>query len=279
MADKISDFIHGKQLSEWVIETEDSGITLSGYFQKVTTEDIAVITSEFPSLNLGMFQVEKILKKDWANEYKKFLTPFSIGKLHIVPLWEKETYQVPEKEVAVYIDSEMAFGTGAHETTKLCLARITDFKNLFRDVLFLKNFIDVGCGSGILSLAAAKFGMADVYGFDVDDHAVKISRKNAKINGISGGIEFSVGNIQECILGHQSDLICANILAPTLIESASILVNTVKQYGMLSLSGILIEEGMMVKDTFDPLVKRYWDSFMISERKNGAWIEICYMRG
>ncbi|MDR0351319.1 MAG: 50S ribosomal protein L11 methyltransferase [Puniceicoccales bacterium] len=280
MADRINDFIQSRQLSEWVIEIEDSGITLSGYFQKVTSEDIAVIASEFAELSLDMFMVEKVMRKDWANEYKKFITPFNIGRLHIVPIWEKETYEIPEGGgVAVYIDAEMAFGTGAHETTKLCLARIIDFKNLFRDVLFLKNFIDVGCGSGILSLAAAKFGMANVYGFDIDKQAIEISLKNAKVNGISEGIEFAKGNIQECILGHQADLICANVLAPTLIESASILVNTVKQYGMLSLSGILIEESMTVKDAFDPLVKRYWDSFMLSERKNGAWMEICYMRG
>ncbi|MDR2735392.1 MAG: 50S ribosomal protein L11 methyltransferase [Puniceicoccales bacterium] len=279
IAEKINEFIQRKQLLEWVIETEASGITLSGYFPKVSNEDITVITSEFTSLNLGMFRVEKVVKKDWSNEYKKFLTPFSIGSLHIVPVWEKETYNVPAGELVVYIDSEMAFGTGAHETTKLCLARIIDFKNLFRDMLFLKSFIDVGCGSGILSLAAAKIGVANVYGFDVDEHSVEVSRKNAKVNEVSNGIEFVVGNIQECILGHQADMICANILAPTLMENASILVNTIKQYGMLSLSGILIEESMAVKDVFEPLVNRYWDSFMLSERKNGSWIEICYMRG
>jgi ribosomal protein L11 methyltransferase len=279
MADKINDFIQNKQLPEWVIEIEDNDITLSGYFQHVSTNDIAVITSEFTSLNLGMFRVEKIVKKDWANEYKKFLTSFNIGTLHIVPVWESETYQVPDGEVVVYIDAEMAFGTGAHETTKLCLARIIDFKNLFNDALFLKNFIDVGCGSGILSLAAAKFGISNIYGFDIDDQAVKVCKKNAEVNKIFNGIEFAVGNIQECILGHQADMVCANILAPTLIENASILVNTVKQYGMLSLSGILIEEGSAVKEAFEPLVKRYWDSFMLSDRKNGAWVEICYMRG
>jgi ribosomal protein L11 methyltransferase len=194
-----------------------------------------------------------------------------------VSLWHWEIYAIPHNQWEIYLDAEMAFGTGNHETTKLCLARMVDFRNLFKHSLFLKKMIDVGCGSGILSLAAAKLGFGSVYGFDEDPNAIKISEKNARENDIAS-IEFKLAGIHAGILGRQADLIVANILAPTLIAHAPVLVNTIRQYGILSLSGILKEEVETVKSGFNPLVERHWNCSLSNTKIMGQWAEIAYVR-
>jgi ribosomal protein L11 methyltransferase len=261
----------------WTIEKTDAQCQLCGYFEGDFQNSWQDLQKQIPPLAGKMPTCEIIRDCDWQNEYKKYLKPFNVGPLHIVPVWERENYEVPENQFAIYLDAEMAFGTGAHETTKLCLARIVEYRNLFSKDLFLKEVIDVGCGSGILSIAAAKLGFRTVYGFDIDPDAVKISGKNAAENGVPS-IAFTAANINEGILGHRADLIVANILAPVLIEHASLLVNTVKKYGALSLGGILSEEIESVKATFTLIVKRHWDSFFTNTKSLGQWAEIAYVR-
>jgi ribosomal protein L11 methyltransferase len=263
--------------THWTVEKTDTQCQLCGYFEDDFQNSWEELQRQIPLLTGRIPVCETIQGRDWQNEYKKYLQPFNIGPLHVVPVWERDSYGIPENQFAIYLDAEMAFGTGSHETTKLCLARIVEYRNLFSKDLFLKKVIDVGCGSGILSIAAAKLGVRTVYGFDSDPDAVKISKKNATENGISS-IEFAVADINEGILGHRADLILANILAPVLIAHATILVNTVKKYGVLSLSGILVEELETVKAVFTPLVKRHWDSFFVNAKSLGQWVEIAYVR-
>ncbi|MDR1906982.1 MAG: 50S ribosomal protein L11 methyltransferase [Puniceicoccales bacterium] len=261
----------------WTIEKNDTKCQLCGYFEDDFQNSWGNLQKQIPLLADKTLIREMIHDCDWQNEYKKYLQPFNVGPLHVVPVWERKNYSVPENHFAIYLDAEMAFGTGAHETTKLCLARIVEYRNLFSKDLFLKKVIDVGCGSGILSIAAAKLGFKAVYGFDIDPDAVRISEKNALENDVST-IEFKVAGINEGILGHQADLILANVLAPVLIAHASVLVNTVKKYGALSLSGILAEEVAAVNAAFTPLVKRHWDSFFTNTKSLGQWSEIAYVR-
>ena len=261
----------------WTVEKTDDCFQLCGYFDGDYQADWENLQKAIPLLQNKSLNVCEVQEKDWANEYKKYLNPVKIGPLHIIPIWEKSTYSVPDREFGIYLDAEMAFGTGAHETTQLCLARIVEYRNLFEKELFAKHVIDVGCGSGILSIAAAKLGFPGVYGFDIDPDAITISEQNAKINQ-APNITFKVADIKTGILGHQGDLIVANVLAPILIDHASILVNTVKKYGCLSLSGILASEMDKVRDVFDPLVKRYWDSFLSSKKVLRQWAEIAYIR-
>ncbi|MDR0741034.1 MAG: 50S ribosomal protein L11 methyltransferase [Puniceicoccales bacterium] len=261
----------------WTIEKTDAQCQLCGYFEGDFQNSWKDLQKQIPPLVDKTPIYEIIQDCDWQNEYKKYLQSFNIGPLHIVPLWERENYEVPKNQFAIYLDAEMAFGTGAHETTKLCLARIVEYRNLFSKDLFLKEAIDIGCGSGILSIAAAKFGFRTVYGFDIDPDAVRISEKNAAENDVSS-VTFAVAGINEGILGHRADFIVANVLASVLIEHASILVNTVKKYGALSLGGILVEEIESVKAAFIPIIKRHWDSFFTNTKSLGQWAEIAYVR-
>jgi ribosomal protein L11 methyltransferase len=266
-----------EEQGQWVIEETDQQCQLCGYFDGDFQEFWQLLQKQIPLLAAKTPTREELPAREWQEEYKRFLEPFQLGCLHVVPVWKRPSYSVPDGQFAIYLDAEMAFGTGAHETTKLCLARIVEYRNLFKSTLFLKKVIDVGCGSGILSIAAAKLGFGRVYGFDHDPEAVKISEKNAQQNGVSS-IEFSVAGISAGILGHQADLIVANILAPVLIAHASLLINTVKRYGILSLSGILDEEVEAVKAAFTPLVKRHWDGSISNTKAIGQWSEIAYIR-
>jgi ribosomal protein L11 methyltransferase len=266
---KIVEIVLGEtEQTQWMVEKTDARCQLCGYFDGDFQNSWKNLQKQIPPLADKTPICETIQDCDWQNEYKKYLQPFNVGPLHIVPVWERENYEVPEDQFAIYLDAGMAFGTGAHGTTKLCLARIVEYRNLFSKDLFLKEVIDVGCGSGILSIAAAKLGFRAVYGFDIDPDAVKISEKNAAENGVPS-IKFEVAGINEGILAYRADFIVANILAPILIAHASVLVNTVKKYGALSLGGILVEEVESVKAVFTPLVKRHWDSFFTSTKALG----------
>jgi ribosomal protein L11 methyltransferase len=263
--------------TNWTIEKAADCVQLCGYFEEDFQGFWQELQGQIPLLREKTLTQETIQPCDWQEAYKEFLVPFRMGPLHIVPVWRRQDYAIPDRQFAIYLDAEMAFGTGSHETTKLCLARIIDYGNLFKNAIFLKKMIDVGCGSGILSIAATKLKFAHVYGFDNDPNAIKISKKNAEQNG-APSIEFALADINEGILGRQADLIVANILAPVLIKNASVLVNSVKQYGILSLGGLLNEEVESVRAIFGPLVERYWSGSICNVKTMGQWSEVAYVR-
>lgn len=263
----------------WTLEQEleEGHYALCGYFEGDSKDEWERFQEQIPSLKGKKLRNEIVQDQDWSNAYKRYLRPEKIGPLHIIPIWKQKTYIVPENEFGIYLDAEMAFGTGAHETTQLCLARLVEYRRLFPKANFEKQMIDVGCGSGILSIAAAKLGFSGIYGFDIDPDAIKISKKNAEQNHALG-IHFEVADLKFGILGKQTDFVSANVLAPILVENASILVNTVRKYGCLSLSGILSTEVESVKEAFTPLVERYWDAFFANVKTLGQWSEIAYVR-
>lgn len=261
----------------WTIEKTDTDCQLCGYFDDNYQSSWEALQELYPKLEGKSLTVETVEACDWKDAYKQYLKPVAIGPIHVVPIWERESYALPEGEFGIYLDAEMAFGTGMHETTRLCLSRAVDYQRLFSKDLFLKQAIDVGCGSGILSIAAAKLGFAHVYGFDIDPDAIQISRKNAIVNETLD-LEFQTADLKAGILGRQADLVMANVLAPILIEHASILVNTVNRYGCLSLSGILVEEAPAVEAVFTPLVQQYWDSYFLNTRVLGQWAELAYFQ-
>ncbi|UPA28610.1 MAG: 50S ribosomal protein L11 methyltransferase [Verrucomicrobiota bacterium] len=274
---ELSQLLEVHEQPNWTIEKTDAACQLCGYFDENYEPAWVELQVLYPALKEKSLVVEPVEACDWKDAYKRYLHPVRIGPIHIVPVWERDTYEIPSGDFGIFLDAEMAFGTGMHETTRLCLSRAVDYKGLFSKDLFLKQAIDVGCGSGILSIAAAKLGFAGVYGFDIDPDAIQVSRSNAVLNE-TPGIEFRTADLKAGILGRQGDLIMANVLASVLIEHASILVNTVNRYGCLSLSGILKEEASAVEAVFTPLVKQYWDSYFLNTRVLGQWAELAYFQ-
>lgn len=174
--------------------------------------------------------------EDWMAAWKKHYRPIQIGKkLLILPAWiERED----PGRVAVKIDPSMAFGTGTHPTTQLCLEMVEEYT---RPGI---NLIDVGCGSGILSVAALKLGAGHALGVDIDNAAVISSKENAAANGVLERLEVGVGSVAELKEGkfslRQAPLVLANILAPVIIRLfAAGLADLVEPGGVLILSGIL----------------------------------------
>ena len=193
-------------------------------------------------------EIGDIPDEDWKLAYRRHFKVEEIGKhLVVVPEWELEDFRRKtrddEREVIV-LDPGMAFGTGKHETTHACLEYIDELSSLVSHPSSL-SFLDMGCGSGILSIAAAKLGFAPVKGFDVDQEAVDASIENAEKNSVSVEyVKFALGraNSNTQTLKHPNtsyDLVAANILGPLLIRFADEIVPYVGKH--LIISGILTD--------------------------------------
>ncbi|MFH2103382.1 MAG: 50S ribosomal protein L11 methyltransferase [Chloroflexota bacterium] len=201
---------------------------------------------------LGMIQplpaptFTPIADQNWMEAWKSRYQPIPVGRrLIIVPAW----LETPDPaRVAIKIDPGMAFGTGTHPTTQLCLELIElHFDQNPNRPADQSVAIDVGCGSGILSIAALKLGANRVLGVDIDDPAIKASRENAAVNGVAEKLILGVGSVAEILRGdfliQQAPLVIANILAPVIIRLFDAgLAELVAPGGTLILSGILQEQ-------------------------------------
>ncbi|MDR3143426.1 MAG: 50S ribosomal protein L11 methyltransferase [Puniceicoccales bacterium] len=267
---------------EWSLEQRPGeSVHLCAYFPDESSIEPAwqLLCRHLPRLKLYSPTREVLKETDWKNHYKEFIKPFAIGPLHIVPEWMRKDYRIPNGQQGIYLDAGLAFGTGAHETTQLCLARLVDTITFHPQFLDTQSYIDAGCGSGILSIAAYKLGFRKIFGFDHDPQAISVSRENARSNGIpDSAIDFQEADIAYGLLGRQADLLSVNILAPVLKLHAGLLLRAVLPGGTLSLSGILKEEGSEIQSVFDPLAKKYWQEFYSSLRTSGDWAEIAYIR-
>ncbi|GAH75497.1 unnamed protein product, partial [marine sediment metagenome] len=161
---------------------------------------------------LPSLQFRSVKDADWAEAWKEHYHPIPVGrKLIIVPAWLK----VPGGErIPIRMDPGMAFGTGTHPSTQLCLEMIDDVSG--------SNIIDIGCGSGILSVAALKLGAKKALCVDIDPVAVRSARENAVLNGVAERMEVEMGSVTEIQSGSftikQAQLVLANILAPVLVR-------------------------------------------------------------
>ena len=195
--------------------------------------------------------IETLADRAWEREWLKEFRPISFGgRLWVSP----HGMQIADEDpIVVWLDPGLAFGTGTHETTALCLEWLAGLD------LTGKRVLDVGCGSGILSIAALKLDAASADGIDIDQQAITASRKNAADNDVSARLRLSTDPADFC---GEYDLVIANILAGTLIEMAAELSKRTMHGGLLALSGILSGQIDEVSSAFadwitlDPPVKR-----------------------
>lgn len=168
---------------------------------------------------------------DWRNNWKQFFFPIPVGeKLLIRPTWRHE-YDAGDRKV-INIDPGMAFGTGNHETTRLCLACLEKFVNKGTTVL------DVGCGSGILSIASILLGSGKAFGVDIDPTAVRTAIENADVNSVSDKCEFVAGNLTDEVSGTY-DIVVANIVADAIIMLSKDVKNFMNKDSVYIMSGII----------------------------------------
>lgn len=204
----------------------------------------------------------KVENQDWLAEWKKHWRPTETEKFIIAPVWAE--VENTEKNL-IRIEPSMAFGTGTHETTRLCLRAIEE------NYRAGETFLDVGTGTGILTVAAVKTqgdkhkAKGKIVGCDTDFDAIKIAKENAEINNVADEIEFCVGSISEDML--EFDFVCANLTADVIIPLLPLLMEKSKR--ILVLSGILKEqESLVVLE----LKKFRFSDFKI--KTDGEWISI-----
>ena len=216
-----------------------------------------------------------IEQADWSEAWKQHYHPIAIGeKLMVVPAWVDNTIK---DRIPVYIDPGMAFGTGTHPTTQLCLEMmefVLQNNFLFETKKNVMDVIDVGCGSGILSIAALKLGVDRALGVDIDVDAIQSARDNAAMNGVRESVEFGVGSLTEIEAGRfsfqRAPLVVANILAVVIIRLLDQgLGSLLEPNGKLVLSGILEEQLSDVTMALDRNGLQ-----VVSQRQQGDWVAI-----
>jgi ribosomal protein L11 methyltransferase len=198
---------------------------------------------------------------DWINNWKKYFTSFTIDNILIKPTWE-ELKEEDKDKFLIQIDPGISFGTGKHETTRACLEYIDELSPAAGGTA--ASMLDMGSGSGILSIAAAKLGYTRVRGFDVDQEAVDASKENAALNAVEVEyVKYALGAVVKREW-EGADLVVANILGPLLIRFADEIVPSAKS--KLVISGILTE---IYPEVLDVYVKRGFTE--ISRKTLGEW--------
>lgn len=249
-----------------VLEHKGKVAVVKAYFaEEDNIEDVLAYVNERleelkeMGLDLGEAKVEheKMHEEDWANTWKQYYKPSKVGeKIVVKPIWEE--YEAKENELVVDLDPGMAFGTGTHETTRMCIQALEKY------VKEESTVFDVGCGSGILAIAAAKLGAKLAVGVDLDPVAVESSIENVGYNNLSN-IEILHGNLVEVIDG-KADIVVANILA----EIICILTDDVKR--VLKDGGIFITSGI-IHDRVDMVCEKLEATGfeVIEKNRDGEW--------
>ncbi len=224
---------------------------------KLVERDIVKMKEESP-LDLGSLEtVKREIDGDlWREQWKEHFKPIHLGKIVIVPEWID--YAEKDGEIKVLLDSNMAFGTGEHETTSMCVEYLAKHVNPKDTVL------DVGCGSGILGITALKLGAKEVIMTDIDECAVTATEHNMKLNAVSGG-KVMLKNLldDESVKG---DIIVCNIMAEVLIAFAPYIGKNLNEKGKIILSGILTDRLDRVKTAY--LTAGFT---FVEERIKGEW--------
>lgn len=221
-----------------------------------------------PELGLDLVSDELVLKwvedSDWADGWKQFFKPLHVGKIVVKPSWED--YQAQPGELIVQIDPGMAFGTGNHDTTQLCLEALQELIRGGETVL------DVGTGSGILAIAAAKLGAGRVVGLDIDSVAVEVAINNVADEGLNDILTIKRADSPEVFDG-TADVVVANIIASVIIGMARELREKTRVGGVLVVSGIILERAQEVIERLEQVGMR-----LMSTMQRGEWAAILFTR-
>lgn len=241
-----------------VINVDENITVIKCYFsenEEKTANKLAEELNEIAQVSLNLTD-----DKDWANNWKKYYHPIEIGeKITIKPTWED--YE-NNGRVVIDIDPGMAFGTGTHETTYLCLEALEKYVEK-DDTVF-----DIGCGTGILGIAAVKLGAEKIYSVDIDEKCIEATIENAKINGTMDNMDVIKGNLLD-VVTTSADIIVSNIIAEIIATMIPELKKHLKGRKIFIASGIIVEKIHIVKDALEE------EGFEILEvrRKNG-WAEV-----
>ncbi len=210
-------------------------------------------------INFANAKWQIIAEDDWVNKWHEYAKPMQfVNNLWICPSW----CAIPDPNaINIILDPEMAFGTGSHPTTALCLDWVA------RNVQPGMQVIDYGCGSGILAIAAAKFGAKPIYAVDIDPVALDVTRVNAEKNAVDASVLHV--SMPEQLPSTKVDVVLANILAKPLQDLAPTLAALLKPGGHIVLSGILAEQAASVQQHYAP----WFGDFSVTQQDE--WVRVC----
>ncbi len=255
----------GKSLiSFYVDEEEDLSILQAGL--KEGLQEL----SEYTNIGTARLEITETEDKDWINNWKEFFKPFRVDDTIIIkPTWET-LGEVNEGDIVIEIDPGTSFGTGSHETTKLC---ILGMKEYIREGV---RVLDAGSGSGILSIIAKKLGAKEVLGIDIDENATNSAYENAGVNGLLNNdneLAFITGNLIEdqgvrTQIGKEHyDVVVANILADVIIPLSEVIGENMKKGGIFISSGIIY---MKEKEVEQAILKNGFTILKVN--RMGDWV-------
>ncbi|WP_353096088.1 50S ribosomal protein L11 methyltransferase [Tissierella praeacuta] len=230
-----------------LINVDFDGVLIKAYFSesddlKNKIQDIKNRIKNDPILNTGENEIKIgiVDDNDWAENWKKYYKPIKIGeRILIKPSWEE--YDLEENDILIELDPGMAFGTGTHETTMMCTEALEKYVKS-GDIVY-----DIGCGSGILSIVAAKLGAEKVVGVDLDEACVKVSNENIRLNHVKKVIEIKEGNLLDVVEG-KADIIVSNIIAEIIAGMTKDLKAYLNNSGIFITSGIIVEKIELVEE-------------------------------
>jgi ribosomal protein L11 methyltransferase len=252
------------QIKSYFSTTEDSAGRL-----KEIEKFLEELAQRQPGLVLPRPELSSVKTEDWSTSWKVNFKPLRIGRrLLIVPSWE-EPHPHPD-DIVLRLDPGMAFGTGGHETTRLCLELLEQIMDDM-PTLLSPSVLDLGTGSGILAMAAVQLGAGRVCAVDIDPLAVEVARENLTINGLLDQVECSTTPL-ESLNGH-FNVILANILAEELVRLAPFLSERLSPGGSLVLSGILAEKEGLVRNGFSSQPLEYLGTLI-----EGEWVALHYRK-
>ena len=225
--------VYGELIDEELLNADRTKAAVSIYIPEVKNhnEYVLFIKERFMTLSVPYeYELIGIDEEDWANSWKQYYKPIRIGnKIMIVPEWED--YHAEDNDVIILMDPGMAFGTGTHETTRLCALLIERYMKAGSRVF------DVGTGSGILAVTASKLGAESVFACDIDPAAIKVARENIILNKVDNVI-CEVSDLLNNVQGLY-DFISANIVADIIIRMAPDVGKYIKTGGIVITSGII----------------------------------------
>ena len=216
---------------------------------------------QFLEIGSGAFSVEEMPDEDYENKWKDYYQPFKVGEhMVITPIWEEP--EISADDVLIRIDPGMAFGSGTHETTSLCVEFLQENEVKGKKVL------DVGCGSGILGIVASKLDAESVLAIDIDENAVTIAEQNAVSNNVQSVMSVTHGDLLDMVEA-PVQIVVANILADVIMAIAEDVKQVLTDEGLFISSGILVTRA----DEVEAVLKD--NGFQVLEvRKRGEWSAI-----
>lgn len=269
LSDLSADSPYGEVLSEELATADRECAHVSVFLpaDRPLTEVTAFVRDRLSACGLAAtLTVDGIREEDWAENWKRYYHPIPFGRLTVVPAWEE--YTPREGELILRMDPGTAFGTATHETTHMMIELLAE------EIRGGEQVLDVGCGSGILALAARLLGAERALAYDLDPEAVRVARKNIADAGLSG-VTAEVSDLLSAVPHREGgyDLMAANIVSDILLRLAPAAPAYLKRGGLLAVSGILSERADEVRDGIAAAGFAF-----LREKREGDWVAMLFGR-